>query len=259
MNGYGLDIAPNANDLSFSYGPGVIGPASEIRRLDDIRASLPNPKAAGPENLYGIVMDVHRAQDKDALLARNLLFGAVVYTGGKIGDGPVRSQGHKHAVSPSCGRSTPEVYEIWEGEAIVYMQHFAGCDAGKCMAVHAKAGDVVVVPPEWVHQAINASADKPMSFGAWCVRDYGFDYEKVRAMGGMAFYPKFSDDGIKWFFNDKYSSGDISEVSAVSYPELGIKTGIPVYRQFVDNSDAFLFVSNPLLADDVWKVMNAKA
>ena len=62
------------------------------------------------------------------------------------------SQGHIHAISPSCNASTCEVYEIWSGEAYIYMQQYGGDDAGNCYAVHAKAGDVVIVPPGWVHE-----------------------------------------------------------------------------------------------------------
>ena len=78
---------------------------------------------------------------------RTLLFGAVVYAGGRLGDEPVRSQGHIHKVAPHCGWSTPEIFEIWSGTAIVYAQERAEDDPGRCIAVTAKAGDQVVVGP----------------------------------------------------------------------------------------------------------------
>ena len=59
------------------------------------------------------------------------------------------------------------------------MQEYGKDDAGNCYAVHAKAGEVVIVPPGWVHATINANVEKPLTFGAWCVRDFGFDYEEV--------------------------------------------------------------------------------
>lgn len=36
------------------------------------------------------------------------------------------ARGHIHKVSPFSNWSTPEVYEIWSGEAIIYMQEYAG-------------------------------------------------------------------------------------------------------------------------------------
>ena len=106
------------------------------RKFEDWKISdspLENPDCDGPENLYCISMDVGKKEDRDEIVKRNLLFGAVTYAEGKIGDGPVRSQGHIHAVSPSCGSSTPEVYEIWEGEAVIYMQESAKDDAGNLL------------------------------------------------------------------------------------------------------------------------------
>lgn len=51
-----------------------------------------------------------------------LLYGAVTYAAGRLGDEPVRSQGHIHTISPHSGWSTTEAYEIWSGKAIIYMQ-----------------------------------------------------------------------------------------------------------------------------------------
>ncbi|MDF1493151.1 glucose-6-phosphate isomerase family protein [Caproiciproducens sp. CPB-2] len=175
----GFDVKPDIGSLDFSYGEGVFGPVTEKRRLDDIRRSLSDPSASGPEVVYSVAMDVGKTRDQDDLRARNLLYGAMIYAKGRVGDEPVRSQGHVHAVSPSCGSSTPEVYEIWSGEAVIFMQESDGDDAGECYAVRAGEGEVVIVPEGWVHCTVNADPTREMTFGAWCVRDYGFDYEHL--------------------------------------------------------------------------------
>ena len=94
--------------FGFCYGKGVFGPEAEIRRLDDIRASLEDPGCTGPEAVYSISMDVGMEEDREEIEKRNLLYGAVTYAAGTLGREPVRSQGHIHAVSISCGSSTPE-------------------------------------------------------------------------------------------------------------------------------------------------------
>ena len=99
------------------------------------------------------------------------------------------------AVSASCGMSTPEVYEIWAGKAVIYMQEHDGDDPGRCFAVEALPGQVVIVPPGWAHATISADPEQPLTFGAWCVRDFGFDYRGVRAHGGLAFFPLLKEDG----------------------------------------------------------------
>ena len=49
MNGFvfdkGIDITPVQSPMGFTYGAGVFGPEVEIRRLEDIRASLRDPQS----------------------------------------------------------------------------------------------------------------------------------------------------------------------------------------------------------------------
>lgn len=249
----GLDLKTTTDKLGFWYGPGVFGPSPEIRYLDDIRASLLNPRSNGPDELYCIAMDVGKEVDREEIVKRNLLFGVVTYAKGKIGKEPVRSQGHIHAISPSCGYSTPEVYEIWEGEAIIYMQESGKDDAGNCYAVRAKAGEVVIVPPGWVHATINADAYQNMTFGAWCVRDYGFDYKDVRVHHGIAYFPEYDGDKLCWKQNLSYKNGKIMEQNAREYKEFGIRKGIPIYQQFEEKKDLFDFVVQPQNYKNLWK------
>lgn len=244
----GFDIRPTHQPLGFVYGAGVFGPTPENRRLDDIRKSLMEPSCNGPEIVYSIAMDVGNERDREKMLERNLLYGAVAYASGTLGAEPVRSQGHIHAVSPSCGLSTCELYEIWEGEACVYMQERADDDPGRCYAVLAGPGEVVLVPPSWAHCTISADARRSMAFGAWCVRDYGFVYDGVRAHGGLAWFPVVEDAGLRFCKNDRYRTERCERKRPRCYSEFGLEAGKPIYQQFVEEPDRFLFVSQPRTA-----------
>src|SRR5512140_1935730 len=92
----GIVIEPVTAPLGFSYGPGVFGPDVEHRSLDSIRASLLDPGCSGPDPVYAIAMDVGKEADRLLLRERNLLFGVVTYAAGRLGQEPVRSQGHVH-------------------------------------------------------------------------------------------------------------------------------------------------------------------
>lgn len=249
----GFDLQVDLEQLEFIYGEQTFGPLCEKRKLDDIKGSLSNPDVCGPEIVYAVAMDVGKKKDFTDLTKRNLLYGAMIFEKGIIGTEPVRSQGHIHANSKSCEASTCEVYEIWSGEAYIYMQEYAGDEAGRCFAVHAHAGDVVIVPPNWAHCTINADPSQAMLFGAWCVRDYGFDYEGVRTHKGVAFFPKVQADTITFIPNKHYTSATLEIIEAREYPEFHLKKGVPIYTQYEQNPDLFDFVSDPHSVDAIWQ------
>lgn len=249
----GLDLRATKNPFGFTYGRNAFGPPPEIRRLDDIRMSLADPESQGPDELYAIAMDVGFLDDWEEIIKRNLLFGVVTYAAGMIGREPVRSQGHIHAVSASCGTSTPEVYEIWDGEAVIYMQESGEDNPGKCFAVHAAPGDVVIVPPGYVHATINANISQNMTFGAWCVRDYGFDYHEVRSHGGIAYFPYVDGNFLKWRENPAYKGGELIIKEARTWEDFSLEPGVPIYTQFQKDHDRFLFVSDPNRYSHLWK------
>lgn len=250
----GFEIYPLYDPMGFIYGDGVKSPIPENRSLDSIRASLLDPDCSGPETVYSIAMDVGKLCDMLEMKERNLLYGAVTYSKGLLGNETVRSQGHIHAVSSSCGMSTCEVYEIWKGSAYIYMQESGNDDPGRCFAVYGEPGDVIIVPPGWVHAAITADPEENMTFGAWCVRDYGFEYADVRRHKGIAWF-YICDNGQKKFVRNEHyrQAADIVVKKPRKYTEFGIEDGIPVYTQFEKDPDRFLFVSKPQTVIELWK------
>jgi glucose-6-phosphate isomerase len=250
----GIGVVPVREPLGFRYEPGAFGPQSERRSLDAIRPSLRDPTCAGPDPVYAIVMDVGREDIRAELERRMLLFGAVIYASGKLGQEPVRSQGHVHRISSHSGWSPPEVYEIWEGAAYIYMQERVADDPGCCYAVIAKPGDIVVVPPAWAHGAISADPSDFMALGALCDREYGFDYEGIRKRQGFAWYPIVTPKGeINWVPNPNYQRTKLDVRPPRHYAELGFVRGRSLYEQAVRDLDRFAWVSRPARRAEVWE------
>lgn len=249
----GFDIQPLSVDEGFRLGADCFDRGVEFRKLDSLRKSLRDPDCDGPENVYAIMMDVGRRQDLPAMKERMLLFGVVTYAAGSLGQEPIRSQGHIHKRSAHCGWSTPEVYEIWTGKAIIYMQESGEDEPGRCYAVEAGPGDVVVVPPYWMHATISADPTQPLTFGAWCDRDYGFEYDSVRRHGGIAWFPLLDEAGrIRWEKNPAYRTAQLTVKAPGDYTALGLEHSKPIYQQFCEEPDRFLFVSEPQRAAKVW-------
>lgn len=249
----GISVGVVRNPLGIRFGPGVFGPEPEYRRLDAIRPSLSDPSCRGPDPVYAIAMDVGKAEHRDELEARMLLFGVVAFAAGRLGNEPVRSQGHVHRVSRHGGWSPPELYEIWSGRAVIYMQEFSADNPGRCFAVMAGPGDIVVVPPGWAHATISADPEQPMAFGAWCDREYGFLYDEVRARGGLAWYPMLGPDTrIEWQPNPRYIRNKLCIGSPQDYRELGLDRLLPIYAQFETNPSVIQWVSEPALFETYW-------
>ena len=109
------------------------------------------------------------------------------------------------------------------------------------------------MPPYWVHATVNGGANRPMTFGAWCVRDYGFEYGQVRAHGGIAYFPYVEDGGIRWRENPAYRCHGLTERGPREYTEFGIRRGVPVYAQFREQRDRFDFVTRPQDYQHLWE------
>ena len=251
----GLPIIPGTSPLGFKYGEDCFGPEVENRKLDDIRKSLMDENCEGPEIVYAIAMNVGKKKHYAQLKDQHLLFGIVTYASGKLGKEPIRSQGHIHKKS-AYGQnwSTPEVYQIWSGKAVIYMQEFTDDNPGNCYAVYAEPGDIVIVPPNWAHATISADPETPLTFGAWSDFDYGFEYEKIRSQKGLAWFPLLKDNGeLTWKNNDNYEETYLTIKRPNSYKEFGIQQKKSIYKQYEENKDLFLFVPKPYLKKEVWE------
>lgn len=239
--------------MRFEYGVGMFGPKLEYRSLAAIRPSLRDPNCAGPDPVYAIAMDVGRLQDREELKRRMLLFGIVMYASGKLGEEPVRSQGHVHAISPHCGWSTPELFEIWEGRAIIYGQEKSGNDPGCCVAIEAGPGERVVMPPGWAHYVVNADLNSKLIFGAWCDRQYGFDYTQMRTHRGLAWFPLIEADGeIHWEANPTYLPCKLEQRNARQYPDLRLSPALPIYEHFPRDPESIQWISDPARFRHLW-------
>jgi glucose-6-phosphate isomerase len=252
----GIDIELDGESLSFRFGEGVFGPTPEMRSLDAIRPSLLDPGASGPDPVYGIAMDVGREAHRSELQRRWLLFGLVAYSAGQLGREPVRSQGHVHAIAPHSGWSPPELFEIWHGRSIIYMQEHADADPGRCFAIEAGTGEHVIVPPGWMHFVANADPTLPMAFAALCDRQYGFVYDAVRARGGPAWFPVFEQGQFHWQPNPAYGPSTLRAGSPRSHEEFNLRSGVPLYEQFAADPEALQWVSDPVRMSGFWSDFN---
>src|ERR1700722_17425411 len=51
------------------------------------------------------------------------------------------------------------------------------------------------MPLAWAHFVVNADPRSRLIVGAWCDRQYGFDYSQMRAHHGLAWFPLYLCQG----------------------------------------------------------------
>jgi glucose-6-phosphate isomerase len=133
------------------------------------------------------------------------------------------------------------------------MQESASADPGRCFAIKAVPGDIVVVPPGWAHATISADWTAQMTFGALCDQEYGFEYTEIRRRRGLAWRALIGTGGaIKWEPNPAYRKSVLTVRGPRQYGEFGIRGGMPLYRQVQLDADRFQWVSKPALAAARW-------
>ena len=129
-----------------------------------------------------------------------------------------------------------------------------GDNPGRCFAVEAGPGEVVIVPPGWAHATVSAEPQQPLTFGAWCDRNYGFEYDDIREHNGLAWFPIISKtEKIEWQPNPMYVFSELQVKNPADYTNLGIEKGKPIYTQFEADESKFSFVPFPALKENEWR------
>jgi glucose-6-phosphate isomerase len=146
------------------------------------------------------------------------------------------------------------LFEIWHGRVVIYGQENSGNNPGHCIAIEAGPGDRVIMPPGWAHFVANADANSLLIFGAWCDRQYGFDYTQMRAHHGLAWLPVLGGEGeISWEANPNYAPSQLQKKKPRTYPEFGLSSGVPIYELFRRNPESVQWVSDPAKLSKLWE------
>jgi len=246
--GFGVQLKPET--LMLAFGAGVTTAPVTVRHLDEVRPMLQDPRSEGPDHLYTIYMDVRAPGVTDALSARGLGYGAVVYNHGAVGRELLRSQGHVHSTPPQTGVGYSELYEFWHGRGLVYMQSSVEAEVDDVIVVEAGPGDKVAIPPGWAHATINAG-EEPMVFGAVYAPAAELLYNPLRRRHGTAHYV-LADGTLEP--NPAYQRVPEARWQAAhSFPEQGIEPGRPALAALGEDETRLDFVSRPEAYPALWE------
>jgi len=105
----------------------------------------------------------------------------------------VRTKGNRNS------NNFPELYTVLTGEAIFLMQKAKGEIVEDVLAIPAKKGDYIIVPPKYAVITINSSK-KILKLGNWVSEKNKNIYEELEKMKGACYY--YTKSG--WIKNENY-------------------------------------------------------
>ena len=262
----GLDATLDAPNLLLRWGPDIgPPPAPDARRVRDLAAVL----RAGGAGLdpdapaYTVYRDVSTAEAAPEIARRGLLYVAVVLRGEPLGQEQARSRGHVNSHAAGTNTVFPEVVEVWQGRALLYLQAGAVPEPPDVAVVELAPGDKAVVPPGWASLVANiGEASAPLVYGSWRARDCEPRYDALETLGGMAHFvladEPSSGGGYAFAPNARYRAAPVPRRIAVQdFSAFGLTRGTPMFTAFRGNPDAFRFMTRPQDYVQAWTTLLA--
>ncbi len=254
----GLAITADNAALALRFGPGVSAPEPARRRAGEMRPVLLDADAARADDVaYTLYRGVTPDEAAEEIERRGLLYVALVARAGKLGPEWVRTRGHTNSPAPGTPLPFPEVHEVWQGRALLYLQTEAAPDVTDVVAMEMGPGDKAVVPPGWAGLVANIGAE-PLALGSWRARECVPRYDALESLHGMAHFVLAGDGPGAYRFepNTRYRSVPVPRpVPAQDYPKLGLHKSEPMYTTFRRNPDSLRFMTRPQDHENVWTAL----
>lgn len=222
-------------------------PPPSIRTVDDMRSVLADPACKESGSLYFMYRDLARnAKDRCWLSDHHLRYDLTVIPPRELCGEYVKTKGHYHPRNPA-GVGYPEIYEVLDGEAWYLLQSKKLDDI---VLVAAKAGDLVIIPPEYGHVSINPSPARTLVMANIVSTRFESEYGEYETRHGAAYYAM---GGEKLKKNPHYPA-----VPAVR--KMGMGFSIERYRfcasplyDLIGNGEALAFLNHPEQYREVFK------
>ncbi len=255
----GLNIAvDDAALLSLRFGDGLLAPAPLHRSASDLRAVLRNADAVDPSTpVYTVYRGVTSEEVRSEIERRGLLYAVLVLRAGSIGQERARIRGHINSHAAGTPTTYPEVYEIWQGRALLYLQCEASPDVSDVVLLELSPGNKAIVPPGWASLVVNIG-EEPLVAGSWLAEECRPQYAALESLGGMAHYVLAGSEppGYDLEPNPQYRSVPAPRsVLVQDYPNFGLTQDEPMFTTFRRNPDVFRFMTRPQDYAGIWTTL----
>ncbi|MFH1257576.1 MAG: glucose-6-phosphate isomerase family protein, partial [Candidatus Micrarchaeota archaeon] len=203
--------------------------------------------------LYYMFRDVKRQEDSALLENSSIRYDITVVPPIMIGQEYNKTYGHYHELATQK-LTYPELYEVLYGEALYVVQlrqSTVSNEVLKVYLVHAKAGEKVLIPPNFGHVTINPSKTEPLVMANLVEAKFRSEYILYRQKKGAAMYV-LEHEKLK---NRNYHQFPFEEVEAKQFdrmvnPVIGTKIEEGnIYQHFLNDPKLFDFLKDPKLVE----------
>ena len=215
---------------------GIKLPKADIRTFSQIKNVLFNPKTK-LKKFYYMYRDV---APNPSLKKYRLRFDITVIPHHEIGREEIKTTGHYHAHVRKTNLTYPEVYQVVHGNAVYLLQKKSGGKITDVIVAKAKAGEVVVVPPNYGHITINPSKET-LVMANIVYGGFKSQYKEIGEKHGGAYYAIEKNNKISFIKNPSYKS-----VPGIRFrkPKIsGLKS--PIYADCTNKPEKYLFLVKP--------------
>jgi len=252
----GLPVIADNDALVPRFGAGVIATEPEVHLTGELNAVLLDPAAAGDDTrtLYSVCRDVAPEESVEAIRRARLVYVVLMLRPGRIGEEWTRTRGHINPLAPGTALPYPEVHEVWQGHALLYLQTAASDAPEDVVTVEMLPGQKAIVPPGWASLLVNIG-EIPLVCATWRARGSEPGYAALEALRGMAHYVLAGPEPGKWTFepNTRYRTAPVPRrVPCPEMPEAGLRPGEPMLTTFRSNPEFFHYMKRPQDSDRLW-------
>lgn len=170
---------------------------SSIRDLQWLKDVLKNPDSQGPDPIYWVFSEASQEKWENI----------TIWAPGKFDEEFSKTFGHYH------GTPINETYKVIEGEGIMVLQkkYFEGDKwipekVDEVLLIKAKAGDEMVITPEYGHCWANIGNTPLITYDDWRSGHQPSDYEDIKKLHGLAYYIIEEGGEIKALPNPNYQN-----------------------------------------------------
>jgi len=213
-------------------------PAPQVRTVQEMRGVLADPDCPCSDPLYFMYRDLSLSEADAAWLREERLRYDMTVIPARVLCGEfVKTKGHFHPENPR-GIRYPEIYEVLGGAACFLLQD---PDPSDVVAILARAGEKVVVPPGYGHVTLNMARVTltMVNIVSTAFESVYGDYEERQ---GAAYY---AFTGRGFVPNPRY--GHLPPVRILRARDLTFLRGLPpepLYR-WIGNPGALGFLNRP--------------